>query len=280
MYRALGPGHIGVKVPFVEAAKLATKYGFQGISVGMADVEALGVGELRRTLVANKLLPAFCGLPVTFIKDEATFEEGMARLPAFAKAMADAGCQRCITWFPSWHDTLSYEDNFRQMSARLRRICEVLTAQGVRFGIEFVGPKTLRAGKAHEYIHTIDGTLTLIEAVGSDNLGFLLDAFHWYTSEATATDLAKLSDKLVVAVHVNDAMPGRSPAEQIDGQRDMPCKTGVIDLRTFMRSLASMCYTGPVIVEPFCAWVRVLPPDEAVAATAQALDKLWEVAGL
>jgi len=41
-----------------------------------------------------------------------------------------------------------------------------------------------------------------------------------------------------------------------------------------------MGYSGPVVVEPFREWVRALPPEEAVAATARSLDRIWEIAGL
>jgi sugar phosphate isomerase/epimerase len=43
---------------------------------------------------------------------------------------------------------------------------------------------------------------------------------------------------------------------------------------TFMGTLRRMDYTGPVIAEPFCDWVRALPPEEAVAATARSLTRI------
>ena len=108
----------------------------------------------------------------------------------------------------------------------------------------------MRAGKPYPFIYSIDGILDLIQAVGKPNLGFLLDCFHWYTSGGTAEDLDKLSDPLIVGVHVNDAAAGVSREAQIDNQRAMPGETGVVDIATFMRALDRMAYSGPVIVEP------------------------------
>jgi sugar phosphate isomerase/epimerase len=84
----------------------------------------------------------------------------------------------------------------------------------------------------------------------------------------------------VVAVHVNDAIAGLPPDKQIDNQRTMPGETGVIDIAAFMKGLERIDYSGPIVVEPFCEWLRALPPEKAVAATAESLDRIWRIAGL
>ena len=280
MYRALSVGAIAVQVRFEEAVQLAVAYGFQGISVSQNEIERLGLEGVQTLLEQNALIPAVTGLPVNFRKDDETFERDMGNLPAFAQAMSDLGCTRVATWFMPWHKTLSYQARFEQMRVRTARICEVLAQYDMRFGLEFVGPETLRRGNPNPFIYDIDGLLSLIQAVGANNLGFLLDSFHWYTSGGTPEDLDKLSDQLVIAVHVNDAAAGVPREEQMDQVRAMPGETGEIDIRTFMRALDRMGYSGPVIVEPFCDWLRALPPEEAVAATARSLDKIWSIAGL
>ena len=280
MYRALSPGAIGLKVSFQEAVRLAAAYRFEGIDLSMGPIEELGLETVRQMLAEHHLLPAVTGMPVDFRRDEATFEAGLERLPAFCQTMAALGCTRVVTWLMPWHETLTYREHFEQLRSRTARLCEVLARYGLRYGLEFVGPATLRAGKPNPFIHDLDGLMELIQAVGADNLGILLDSFHWYTSGGKAEDLRRLSDDLVVAVHVNDAIAGRSPEEQVDNQRAMPGETGVIDLVTFMRALQRIAYSGPVIVEPFCAWLRELPPEKAVAATAESLDRIWHSAGL
>jgi len=277
MYRALSTGAIGVQVPFEEAVRLAALNSFEGIRVSMADVQKLGVHQVRRLLQDNRLVAAVSGTPVNFQRDDATFDEGMGRLPSFAQTMADLGCTRIIAWILPWHETLSYEDQFERLRARTARICEELARHDLRYGLEFIGPETMRSGKLHPFIHDIDGLLELIEAVGADNLGFLLDSWHWYTSGGTPEDLEKLSDALVVAVHVNDAPRGVRCEDQIDQVRAMPGETGVVDIAAFMGALRGMDYSGPVVAEPFSDWVRALPPEEAVAATARSLTRIWSL---
>jgi sugar phosphate isomerase/epimerase len=280
VYKALAPGAIGVKVPFEEAVHLAATHDFQGIAVGMPDVKRLGIDGVRQLLGDHDLAPALTGMPVDFRGDEATFKRDLANLAVFAEAMSELGCTRVATWLRPWHETLPYDVHFEQVRHRTELIARVLAKHGMRYGLEFVGPETLRRGKPNPFIHDIDGLLALIRATRASNLGILLDSFHWYTSGGSGQDLDGLSDDLVVVVHVNDAIVGLSRQEQMDSVRALPGETGVIDIATFMRALDRMGYSGPVVVEPFSQRIRAMAPSEAVAATGQSLDKIWEIAGI
>jgi sugar phosphate isomerase/epimerase len=275
MYKTLATGPIGVKVPFADAITLAARYGFQGISLGLADVQSLGVEETRRRLEEYGVCAALTGMPVNFREDDATFERDLAELPAFCETMRAVGCMRVATWISPWHATLSYGDNYRQLVARTKRLCQVLGEYDMVYGLEYVGPDTSRRGKPNPFIHTMDGMLGLIAAVDEPNLGFLLDAWHWYTARENREDLLRLADRDIVVVHVNDAPAGISVEEQIDNRRAMPGETGVIDIESFMRALVEIGYSGPVMAEPFSDAVRALPADEAVAATAHSLEAIW-----
>lgn len=279
MYPALSPGAIGVSPPFEEAAKLAAAAGFRGISIdiGAAVKDPDGV---RRVLQGNKLLPASWGLPVEFRKDEEAFKQGLPRLSECAKAGNLIGADRCSTWILPFSDELPFERNFKSHRDRLRACAEVLAEHNCRLGLEFVGPKTLRQDRAHEFISTQDGMLKLCEAIGTGNCGLLFDAFHWYTSHGTREDILRLSDALVVDVHINDAAEGRGPDEQIDNERRLPGESGVIDLVTFLKGLKEIGYTGPVTPEPFSAKLRTMSPADAINATAASLLGVWQKAGV
>lgn len=275
MYRALSTGAIGVNVSFEEKVRLAATYGFQGVDVGTEEIERLGTKGVRELLEQNHLLPAVTGMPVNFREDDATFEQDMKGLPLFVHTMTDLGCRRSTTWImPVLREGTTFAEAFEQLRSRTARICEVMAPYGMRYGLEFVGPRTKRAGKP-EFIYDQKGMLELIKATGASNAGLLLDSFHWYTSHGTAQDLAALNDDLVVLVHVNDAIAGRTPDEQIDNERALPGETGVIDMAVFMGALKNMAYSGPVVVEPFSPWLSKLTPDEAVKKVAESLDKIW-----
>ena len=84
------------------------------------------------------------------------------------------------------------------------------------------GPRTLRVDKPYGFIHSMDGMLGLAHAIGTGNVGLLLDCWHWYTGLGTVSDLMALTAEDVVHVHVNDAPAGVDVADQIDNKRALP----------------------------------------------------------
>ena len=279
MYPALSPGMIGVRLPFDECVKLAAEAGFKGIAVDMGAATADPSG-VRQLLEGNKLAPGAWGLPVDFRKDDQTFQAGLANLPEMAKVAKQIGAPRCSTYILPSSDTLSFEENFELHKTRLRACAEVLADCDCRLGLEFVGPRTLRENHTHEFLCDQEGMLGLCEAIGTGNVGLLFDCFHWYTSHGTKDDIHKLSDALVVDVHINDAVAGRGPDEQIDNERRLPGETGVIDLNAFLQGLKAIGYTGPVTPEPFSQKVREMEPQDAIRATAEAVMRVWRDAGI
>jgi sugar phosphate isomerase/epimerase len=277
MFPALSPGMIGVKLCLDECARLAAQVGFKGISVDVG-AAAADPAPVRSALEVNKLSAASWGLPVEFRQDEEKHREGLARLPELAKAAKQIGADRCSTWILPFSEALSFEENFELHRKRLRECAEVLAEHGCRLGLEFVGTKTLRDGKPHEFIHTQEGMLELCEAIGTGNVGLLVDCFHWYTSHGGIDDIRKLSDALVVDVHINDGAEGRGPDEQIDNDRRLPGESGVIDLTAFLQGLKAIEYTGPVTPEPFSPRLGEMPAADAIRATAEALLGVWKAA--
>ena len=117
----------------------------------------------------------------------------------------------------------------------------------------------------------------MIAEIGHDNVGLVLDSWHWYTAGDTAEDLRGLSNRDVVACDLNDAPRSIPVDQQRDGVRELPGATGVIDLRAFLGALAAIGYDGPVRAEPFNATLRTLPPEAAVAATAKAMKQAFSL---
>ena len=280
MYKSLNPGAIGVSVPFEEEARLASKYKFDCLRISSMILQERGPESVARTLSEHGLKPGPLDFPVAFRGDEEKFRASLQGLDAIARSAAQLGCRRCATYISSWSDERDFAANFAFHRDRLRPAAEILARHGISLGLEFLGPKTLRTGHRFEFIHTMEGMLELAAAIGTGNVGLLLDCWHLYTSGGTNADIEKLGPDAVVDVHVNDAPAGIPVDEQIDNVRCLPGETGVIDVPGFLRALKKIGYEGNVTVEPFSARVRAMPPDEAVRVTAESLHKVWRDAGL
>jgi sugar phosphate isomerase/epimerase len=277
MFRNLSPGAIGIGCSTAEGFQLAKAADFEGIDVNIGELMQNGSPDDARALFESAgLRPGPWGLAVDWRGEESAYRQQLTGLGPVAEFAAAMGAERTATFIPSWSDQMPFEANFEFHVTRFRPVAETLARYGCRLGLEFLGPKTLRDGHPHEFIHTMGGMLDLCRAIGTGNVGLLLDAWHWYTSHGTIVDLEALDDADVVCVHINDAPDGVEIDQQIDNVRCLPGETGVIDLAGVLNALRRIGYTGPVTPEPFSARVKAMPPDQAAAATGAALRKVWD----
>ena len=280
MYKTLSPGAIGIRgLGLSESLDLAKATGFAGLDFSIQAAADLGAAEARARFDDAGVKYGAWGLPVRWLSEE--WRDDLAELPRYAELAADMGAVRTSTWCPPSSAEREFAENFAWHLERFGAIAEVLNEYGIRFGIEFIGPQSLRPPDKHGFIYTMEGMLEMAEAIGTGNVGLLLDAWHLYTSGGALDDLDKISNADIVNVHVNDAPEGLTMAQYNDHDRRLPCETGVIDLAGFMGKLSGLGYDGPVTPEPFSARINAIEdPQEAAGLTADSMDRLWEVAGL
>ncbi|MFK7738181.1 MAG: sugar phosphate isomerase/epimerase family protein, partial [Pirellulaceae bacterium] len=219
------------------------------------------------------------GLPVEFRQDDAKFAADMEKLPAICAAYQTCGVKRIGTWLMPTHDGRTYRVNFDLHTERLRAAAKVLSDHGLSLGLEYVGPKTLWTSKRYSFVHTLAETKELIAAIGTGNVGVVLDSWHWYTSKETLADLKTLTNEDIVAVDLNDAPAGIPIDEQIDNTRALPAATGVIDLKAFLTTLVELGYDGPIRAEPFDQQLNALDNSPAVEKTGKAMQKAFDLIG-
>jgi sugar phosphate isomerase/epimerase len=284
MYPNLGVGAIGHKATLTEAIDFAQQYGFRGIDFSIGEAQALaeknGVVYVRELFTSKGILPGVMGFPVEFRKDEGAWREGMAALPAQAQLAQAIGCTRSATWVPPGHNERDFAENFKLHVERIGAAAAILADHDIALGLEFIGPKTLRKNFSHRFIYTMEGMLAMGAAMGTGNVGLLLDVWHLYTSHGTLDQVRELQASDVVVVHINDAPAGIAVDEQMDQVRTLPGETGVLDIEGFLQALEEIGYDGPVTVEPFSKRVREMSVQDAVAATAASVQKVWPRSGV
>lgn len=283
MYKNLNLGLLGhPAVSFSDTVDLARRHGFAGVDLDLAYLETLvrsrSLAEAVAWFAATGLRAGTFGLSVAWRESDSdtAFKASLSKLEADAALARAFGCQRSVTWVMPRSSALSYRQHFARIAPRLARAAATLAGQGIRLGLEFIGPATLRAGQAHDFVHTLDGMRAFNCAVGGEaaNVGLLLDAFHWWTSHGTSLELRHLINDEIVYVHLNDAQAGLDRDAQIDQAREQVGATGVIPIKPFLDALRAVGYDGPVAVEPFNAALKAMPPEEAVRATSAALDRV------
>ncbi len=280
MYKALSPHAIQVRPTNLhEALAYARMGGFEGLEFNPGEVadlvEVHGAEHVRQLFADAGQRVAGWGINFDWRGSEAAWQQGLQQLPRIARAAASIGGTRAFTWILPSSDERPYAENWRFHVERLLPIARVLDEHGCRFGLEFVGPKTMRAAARHPFIYRMAEMLELGAEVGPQ-VGLLLDCWHWYTSGGTVEAIRALKPEQVVYVHVNDAPRGIAVDEQVDSVRALPGETGVIDIRGFLGALAAIGYDGPVVPEPFKKELADLPSDQTrLQVVGAAMAAIW-----
>lgn len=287
MEKTLGPAAIGIRGRSLpEAIELAHAGGFTSVAFEVREAARLaderGTGHVRELFERAGVRPGFWGLPVAWGQADKR-ASAMLELPKLAALARELGCPRATTGVSPGSDDRPFRENLSWHVECLGPVTALLRDEGCDLGIEFIGPKTFRARYRHEFIFTLGGLMDLATAIGTGNVGILLDSWHLYTSGGSAADLDRLTAGDVTVVHVNDAPAGVPIEEQVDDVRALPLETGVIDLVGFMGKLREMGYTGPVMPEPFSQRLNdqaAADPLGAAREAGRAMDRLWHASGL
>ena len=283
MFPNFSPRALGIELSFDESVKLARRFHYGGIDVSIAELQQIaaqrGISAISEQMASAGLRFGAWSMPVAYAAGEDSWRQALAELPAQAELAASLGADRTSTPVSPISDERAWDENYRFHLERLGPIAESLAAHGIRFGLEWIGPKTLRDGARYSFIHTMEDMLQLAADLG-DNVGLLVDIFHLFTSHTDVSAVRGLTNAQVVNVHVNDAVAGRSADEQMDLERALPAETGLTDVAGFLQALDAIGYDGPVTVEPFSQRVRALAPAGAAQAAADSLALSWQLAGL
>jgi sugar phosphate isomerase/epimerase len=256
-------GALGIKADQKRSIELAHQYGFESVEAQasyLADLSKEQLNELKEDMAKKKISWGSSGLPVDFRKDRAKFEEDLKELPRLAAGLKRAGVTRVNTWIMPSHDELTYNENFKQHTRRLWEAAKILRDND-------------------PFLHTLAETQELCAAIGTGNVGYVLDSWHWWQAGDSAEAITKLDPKSITLVDLNDAPKGVDKQQQQDGQRELPLATGVIDLKPFLEALVKIGYEGPARAEPFNQPLRDLDDDAACKATIASLNKAVALIG-
>ena len=276
---------MGAKTSLYEAAKLAREAKFDGMDLDIQETAGLinekSIDHVRKAFRDNDLRFGGWNLPTRWKEDEDIFQEDLKQLSSQASLAKRLGCRRSTTWITSYSDERPFKENLEWHKNRIKPIADVLKKYDCSLALEFVGTKTFRMGHKYEFVHNLEGTLELLDGIAENNVGLLLDSWHWYVSDGTLDELRQLSTKQVFYVHLNDAPKNISRDKQVDLVRCLPGETGVIDLVGFLHCFRDMGYDGPVTPEPLGSEkLRGLDASRAIHMVGEAMNTVWKKAKL
>ncbi|MEZ6114262.1 MAG: TIM barrel protein [Pirellulaceae bacterium] len=285
MYKNLNAAALGVSGRQSEIIELTLTYGFAGMDVDMRDLltrtRSKGVEQACRFIAsANTEIGGF-ELPISLAGDDAAFQNNLAKLVPVGEIAQAIGAKRCLVTLDPASDELPYHENFERHRTRLASVAESLAKNDIRLGIGFDASITRRKDRRFQFIQKFEELLTLIKSVGGNNVGLLLDTWHWHLGGGGTDQLRELGAAKIVAVRLADVADEADQSEPKPSDRVLPRKDSqIINVTSLLRMLLVDEYDGPVTPWPSPSRFRGMTRESIVQGARDCLETQWIELGL
>jgi sugar phosphate isomerase/epimerase len=284
MFRNLSTDALGFWAPQNEQIELALSFGFKSIDIDVVDfaeqVQSRGPDKARRLINSAKIKIGAFRLPVDLEADDATYRQRVQPLDNWGTLAGQIGCTRALISVAAASEVRPMHENFELHRSRLSEIATALAAQKIKLGVQFSALAHLREGKPHEFVKDFDTLVKLVNAVGRDNVGVVVDAWQMHAAGSGIDAVRSLPVDRIVYVKIADA-PADVPRDQLkEEQRLLPGAGGAIDLVGLVTVLTQMKYAGPITPVLHFGQFHGRRRDQAIRQIAQAMDDVWRGAGL
>jgi fructoselysine 3-epimerase len=152
----------------------------------------------------------------------------------------------------------SNEDAWNRLLESVALVSEYASRYPLRLAIEPVN------GYVSDLVNTASDGQRLVEQIGSEHLGIVLDTGHIHLSSETPQEAVSLTGGRLFQIHANDNN-GKQQQNLILGR-------GTFDFQRFFHSLRKAGFGGFVSAE--LAWEYTLDPDPVVRQTASVLRQI------
>lgn len=198
--------------------------------------------------------------------DDASIHQMLKETESLSRFAQDVGCD-CIQLVPLLALEKRPWAEIRQLTANnIRRIADLGAQYGVRFQLEPV---------AWSPIHSLSQSLELIDEVGRDNFGMVIDFWHlWYGGKTTPDDVAKMDPNLIYNIHFGDGK--KNPPGTLCDETDLRghyAGNGDIPMNDWVDAVKASGYDGWWSYELVSAKHWQMDTQEVANTTSALLDQ-------
>ena len=200
--------------------------------------------ELKDLFAESGLLPLSINSieHVTF-RDAKAFESIKQECEELSSIAAAVGCP-CIVVVPGRLPPggASREDVIAESVRVLNELCDIAAEHNVKLAFEFLGQPDCS-------VQTLDLAAEIVREVGREDLGVVIDSFHFYAGGSTFDMIDALDPKLIQIFHINDAED--LPRDQLEDRHRLLPGLGILPLREIVSAFRRIGYDKVASVEIF-----------------------------
>jgi 2-keto-myo-inositol isomerase len=136
----------------------------------------------------------------------------------------------------------SEDETIRESVRVLNGLADITESYGVKIGFEFLG-------EAGNSVQTLDLGSRIIDMVGRESVGNVMDTYHFYAGGSSFEAIDRLDARKLFIFHINDAED--LPKEELNDSKRLYPGLGILPIKEMKEHLDGIGYDGPVSVEIF-----------------------------
>jgi sugar phosphate isomerase/epimerase len=234
---------VAFKGSFAEHVAKIAAWGYDGVEIAIRDPRLVDVGELQRVVGGH-------GLTVPAIGTGQAWGEERLSFTSDDRCVREAAVQRIKSHIPLAEQLgatiilglirgmtppgQTHERSMDLLVEAIRECCSAAGGSGVRFALEPLNRYET------DLVHTVAEGLGLVDKIGAENFGLLLDTFHMNIEERVIEDAIRAGSDRIFHFHVADS-DRRHPG------------AGHLDFALILDTLSAVGYEGFVSGE-FMPW--------------------------
>jgi len=250
--------------------KAASAAGYELIEIWAAKLrdflETKTVADLKRLLEENNLEPySINSIEFITFRTAEDYKQIKAECEEYSKIAGEINCPYVVVVPGKLPENADETEIVEESVKVLNELADIAAKHHVGLAFEFLG-------QADCSVQTLDLDKKIIEKVNRENVGLVIDTFHFYAGNSTLEAIETLDPKKLFIFHINDA-EDLPKADLTDAHRLYPGE-GILPIKEIKARFDKIGYDRMVSIEIFRPEYWNENPFEVARKAREATEKV------
>jgi len=255
----------------IKDLEYCNKHGYDYIEIRTMDklpeyLQEKSIDELAEFFNTHHIKPlAFNALVFFNNRDEAGYKEIINEFKGMMETATKLGVKYVVAVPLVTEQKILKQDIKKSCVEVLTELSDIAEPYGIKIAVEFVGHPQCT-------VNTFGQAYDIVETVNRENVGLVLDCFHFHAMGSDLNDLKKADGSKIFILHIDDTED--FPIGFLTDEDRVWPGLGAIDLDSILTTLKEIGYSDVVSVELFRPEYYKLDAEEAIKTAKETTLKV------
>jgi 2-keto-myo-inositol isomerase len=250
--------------------KAAGAAGFELIEIWAAKLREFlktnSVADLKKLLDENDLQPySINSIEHITFRNEADYAQIKAETEELSRIAGEIGCPYVVVVPGKLPENATKEKILDESARVLNELADIAEKHNVGLAFEFLGQTDCS-------VQTLDLAKEVVERVNRENIGLVLDTFHFYAGNSSFEAIETLDPEKLFIFHINDAE--NLPKETLTDAHRLYPGTGILPIKEIKQMFDKIGYDRMASIEIFRPEYWNENPFEVAKKAKEATEKV------